>query len=217
MKAWLPALLLLAAVTPASAYTCTGSSCTLDLEFDEPSTYVGGAPLKDLKDHVFTYQRVGGPAQTMTIPASRPQGGQHIVTKTAAQTIEPCTTVSFTGSLVSRTTAGSTSAAAPAPQANIDRSKLPNGQPDPACSTPAPSTSLKFACTGDCVLEWGAVTGATQYRVVKGVSLGDPVVATTTSTTATITPPTGVSDYTVYAVLADGSTKMIPMRVTVIR
>jgi hypothetical protein len=136
------ALVILA--VPAGAYTCVDSSCTLDLVFDEPTTYVGGQPLTDLKDHVFTYQRVGGPAQTMTIPASRPQGGTRITVKTAAQVIPPCTVATFTGALVSRTASGLLSTPVQSPTPTIDRTKLLTGAPDPACATPAPATGVTF-------------------------------------------------------------------------
>jgi hypothetical protein len=99
-------LLALLWVSSASAYTCTGDSCTLDLEFTEPTA-------TDLKDHVWTYQKVGGPAQTVTIPATNPKGGGKIATKTAPQTIPVGTSATFTGTLVSRTKSGAVSTAVP--------------------------------------------------------------------------------------------------------
>lgn len=114
MRRFLLALVLvLAAAAPAWAYTCAGDSCTLDLEFTEPSTDTTGKPLKDLKETVWTYQRVGGPVQILVIPASNPKGGGKITTKTAPQTIPAGASVTFTGSLVWRTTSGVSSVAVP--------------------------------------------------------------------------------------------------------
>lgn len=113
MRAWLVGLLLLASVAPAPAYTCAGDSCTLDLEFTEPATDKDGKPLTDLKETVWTYQRSGGPAQTVTIPATSPKGGGRITTKTAPQTLPPGTSATFTGTLVWRTKSGASSSAAP--------------------------------------------------------------------------------------------------------
>lgn len=107
------ALLLVLVWGHADAYTCVDSSCTLDLEFTEPSTDTKGQPLKDLKETVWTYQRVGGPVQILVIPASNPKGGGKITTKTAPQTIPPGTSATFTGSLVWRTASGANSVAVP--------------------------------------------------------------------------------------------------------
>jgi hypothetical protein len=144
MRLLIALLLLALAVTPAAAYTCTGDTCTLDLVFVESTTYVGGQPLTDLQDHVFTYQRTGGPSQTMTIPASKPQGGGTIAVKTANQTVLPCTVATFTGTLVSRTTSGKSSVQVQAPSPTVDRTKLANGSADPACTTPSPATGVTF-------------------------------------------------------------------------
>ena len=132
MRALIVLGLMLLAV-PAHAYTCAGNLCTLYLTILEPTTDVTGAPLTDLKEHVFTYQRVGGPAQTVTIPATRPQGGGTVTVKTAPQVVPPCTVATFTGSLVARNSKGLTSAPDIAASPTIDRTKLANGQPDPAC------------------------------------------------------------------------------------
>jgi hypothetical protein len=118
--------LLLALPSIARAYTCEGNTCTLYLTIIEGT----GA---NLKDHVFTYQKVGGPVQTLTIPLSKPQGGGTVTVKTAPQTVLPCTTATFTGSLVTRSTTGTTSPPDVAASPTIDRTKLANGQPDPKC------------------------------------------------------------------------------------
>ena len=135
-RALVVGLAVLLSGASAGAYTCEGTRCTLYLTILEPTVDVAGQPLKDLKEHVFTYQRVGvgGPAQTLTIPASKPQGGGTITVKTAPQTVLPCTVATFTGSLVARTSSGATSAPDVAASPTIDRTKLPNGQPDPACA-----------------------------------------------------------------------------------
>jgi len=41
-------------------------------------------------------------------------------------------------------------------------------------------------------------------------------VATTTGTTVTVLPPPGTSDYAVWAIMPDGTSKIRPLRVTVI-
>lgn len=62
------------------------------------------------------------------------------------------------------------------------------------------------------------MTGATEYRVVLGSALRTgTTVATTSGTTATVQPSPGVSDYTVFAMMTDGTAKILPVRVTIIK
>lgn len=207
---------LLVVAGSASGAPCVGSSCTLELEFTESTTYTDGQPLKDLKDHVVTYQKAGGPAETVVIAASRPQGGGTLLVTTPPQTVPPCTTATFSGSVVSRAVVAQPSQPAIAPTATIDRTN------DPEC---APPKGMTFQCKPTtCVLDWTAVSGASQYRVGRcatanrcpGEKPADwKTVVVTTATSVTIEPPTGRSDYAVFATLADGTSKMLPMRVTV--
>lgn len=140
MRQLLLALLIaLALPMAAQAYTCSGSSCTPVLNYIEPSTYESGAPLTDLKDGVFNYQLNGGANQTLTIPATVPQGGKSVAASLAAQTIPVCTVGTLTGTLVMRTQAGGVSKPATVAPLTIDRTKLASGALDPACGTPNPA------------------------------------------------------------------------------
>ena len=137
------ALLLMASLaSSASAFTCTGASCVATVSYTEPTTYVSGAPLTNLQDGVVTFQLDGGATQTLTIPASRPQGGGAISVPLAPQAIAVCTIRTLTSSLVVRTTAGGISSPVSSAPLVIDRTKLSTGQPDPQCTTPAPPTGV---------------------------------------------------------------------------
>jgi len=142
------ALLLLALAVPAFADSpnCTPGSgtCTATLIYTEPTTLTSGVPLTNLQDGVFTYQKDGGPAQVLTVPASKPQGGGTLSVQIAPQTIPVCTRATLTGSLVMRTATGQLSSPTAAPPLTLDRSKMPDGTSDPSCVTPSPSTGVTF-------------------------------------------------------------------------
>lgn len=128
----------------ASAYVCSGSSCTPILNYTEPSTYVGGTPLTDLKEGIFNYQLNGGANQVLTIPATRSSGGQAVAAHLAAQIVPACTVGTVTGTLVMRTSSGGTSTPMVAAPLTIDRTRLASGAPDPACTNPNPAGGVSI-------------------------------------------------------------------------
>lgn len=135
------ALVLLFNISYVYGYTCTGTNCIATLSYIEPTTYVGGLPITNLQDGLFTYQLDGGANQTLTVPASKPAGGGAISSPIAAQLVPACTAKTLTGSLVMRTTVGGVSAPTLILPLIVDRTKLANGSPDPACTTPNPGTN----------------------------------------------------------------------------
>lgn len=136
--------LLFGIVSSVEAYTCTINTCLVTLSYNEPTTYVSGAPLTNLQDTVLTYQLDNGANQTLTTPASKPQGGGAISVPVASQIVPQCQVKVLTGSLVVRTAGGGISSPLVITPLPIDRTKLASGAPDPSCTTPNPGSNVTF-------------------------------------------------------------------------
>lgn len=64
----------------AEAFTCTTTGCTFNALYTEPTTVQTGAPLTNLTSCTVSYTTaqnggIPGPAKTVVVPASSPNGG----------------------------------------------------------------------------------------------------------------------------------------------
>jgi hypothetical protein len=143
IRTFLCALLIVvpALAGSAEALTCTATDCTTSITYTEPTTYVSGQPLTDLKQGTVTWSYTGSTPQTLIVPATKPQGGG-IPVSSVSVPVAVCKTTTVNASVVMSTLAGGVSTAAAGTPLVIDRTKLANGSPDPACTTPNPGTNL---------------------------------------------------------------------------
>jgi hypothetical protein len=129
------------AASAEAAMTCTPTDCTPSVTYNEPTTYVSGQPLTDLKQGTVTWSYTGSAPQTLIVPATKPQGGGIPVAPVTVP-VAVCKTTTLTSSVVMSTLAGGVSTASAGTPLVIDRTKLANGSPDPQCTTPNPGTNL---------------------------------------------------------------------------
>ena len=87
MKFWIAlglGLSLFTGAGAAEAVVFTESGAELTVEYDEPTTNVDGTPLADLSKTTIAITVMhpsGGAPQVIDVPASRPQGGGHVIRK----------------------------------------------------------------------------------------------------------------------------------------
>jgi len=143
------ALLLIPAV--ASGATCSGSSCTFTVVYDEPTKNADGSAVQLQKTTI--YYRLGSAAEKkVDVP---PTGGR--VTKAITEAVAPGATVTMTAQSTATNTAGAESARSNVASETVTNTAAPADPPPPDPQAPVTGTPVLAATTADYPMTWPAV------------------------------------------------------------
>lgn len=178
--------LALLAAGQAEAYTCDAGSCTVEVQYLEPTTNVDGSALKDLATTTLFYSTPGQAEKSTPQPASTSSGGGQI-TRSVILALASGQSTTMTAQTTATNARGIASQRSPVVTLTVTNSTSTD-PPPPVGGAPTIGTASLGPTAASYVVSWGAVldppsgTPVPTYRWSAGYNDGESPLQGTAGT-----------------------------------